>query len=64
MKKSYNIKTTLYIQQNAEEYIKCKLRAKKGSKLRKTKFEMVVARDTRNVRKNNDTINDSKTQQQ
>ena len=28
------------------------------------KLEMVVARDTKNVRKSNDTINDNKTQQQ
>ena len=28
------------------------------------KLETAVARDTKNVRKNNDTINDNKTQQQ
>ena len=37
---------------------------KRGRNYAKKKLEMVVARDTKNVRKNNDTINDSKTQQQ
>ena len=44
--------------------LNAKLRAKKESKLRKKKLEMAVARGIKNVRKNNNTIYDNKTQQQ
>ena len=40
------------------------IKSPKRVEITQKKLEMVVARDTKNVRKINDTINDSKTQQQ
>ena len=40
------------------------IKSQKRVEITQKKLEMVVARETKKVRKNNDTINDSKAQQQ
>ena len=39
------------------------IKSQKMVEIEQKELEMVVARDTKNVRKNSDTINDNKTQQ-